>query len=1008
MPRTAPLSCLPLLPAVLTAVASPVILITAGAPTAAIAATGALGALALAGVVWWWRGAGPACELASIAQRLLLQEHRELAVVLVDGQQADHPIVWISPGFTALTGYGPAQVLGRNCRFLQGADADPATVQAIRQAIAQRQPFYGRIRNQRQDGTRFWNALRITPCVANGHAYFLGIQSDVSADVRAEQALSDRQRAESALRASEELHRSVIAALDAGVVVQRRGGAIVASNAAAARILGLSEDQLLGRTSLDPRWRAIDGTGAPLPGERHPAMATLTTGQPVTGFLMGVAKPDGATTWLSINSAPVGQPGEDGLPGMVVVCFNDITAQRLATTAAENALAQAEAAARTKAEFLATMSHEIRTPLNGVIGMTGLLLDTALEHTQREYVETVRTCGESLLGLINDVLDFSKIEAGRLELEQVDFDLAQVAEEAVSLLADQAQQKALELLCDVAPTVPEQIHGDPLRLRQVLVNLLSNAVKFTELGRVALRISATQGEPPALVLRVEDTGIGIPADVLPRLFTSFTQADASTTRRFGGTGLGLAISRRLVELMGGGIAVASAPGHGTTFTVTLPLRVRVRGSSGPMPALAGVAVLVAEDRAETRATLARQLAAWGLRVHEAPDGLAALGVLRAQAAAGTPLRLALLDHRLPGMDALAVAQVVRGDPRLSNTALVLLTGLVAPLPESDLRRLGFSSALTKPVRRLVLLDAVRAVVEPLAPAPAAVARIPDEQLDLRVLVVEDNAVNQRVVLALLHKLGCRAEAVGNGREALGAITAVPYDLVLMDCQMPEMDGFDATAEIRRREAAGIRLATRGRDRLPVIALTANALHGDRERCLAVGMDGYLTKPVRREPMQQELCRFIVTPAPADPAAPGAPAPRAAAAPVPSTSAAGEPAIVDPLVINDLIDQLGEGGAAVVHDLIGDFLSESAQVAARLDEAIAAADATRIAHQAHRLKGLCLTVGAAAAASECLALERAGHAGTAAGALVDGPAQRLRAVLPSAGVLLLQRQTELRP
>lgn len=520
----------------------------------------------------------------------------------------------------------------------------------------------------------------------------------------------------------------------------------------------------------------------------------------------------------------------------------------------------AEVGSQAKSTFLATMSHEMRTPMNGVIGMTGLLWDTELDDEQREYVNIIRQSGDALLTIIHDILDYSKIEAEKLELELIDFDLRTTVEDVLDMFAEASANMGLELACLMHPQVPTRVLSDPSRLRQILINLTSNAIKFTDAGEVVIRVTCTDETSEGVVIRFEvtDTGIGIAPEAQATLFDAFTQADGSATRQYGGTGLGLAICARLTEIFRGEIGVDSSPGQGSTFWFTAQLaKSTAPQSSGPEPLsnLEGLRVLCVDDHATNRSLIELQLRSWNLHVDTRADGTSALALLKTVHHQDSPYDLVISDMQMPGMDGFTLARLIKAEPALVSTRLIILSSIGKRGHGQAAKQAGIDAYLTKPIRQSQLYDSIARVMsnvdksasEPLvtrhslAEAQAAVR--------VKVLLAEDSIVNQKVAVRMLEKLGCRVDAVANGLEAVEALGRIPYDLVFMNCQMPEMDGYLATGAIRERESAMD-------GHIPIIAMTANAMAGDRERCLEAGMDDYISKPVKSEQLLGIVRRWV--------------------------------------------------------------------------------------------------------------------------------------------------------
>ena len=749
-------------------------------------------------------------------------------------------------------------------------------------------------------------------------------------------------------RAQEEFDRFFTLSLDM-LCVAGFDGYFKRVNPAWQRILGYSEAELLSRPFMD----------FVHPDDREATLAEskkqTDQGQEVIYFENRYLHKDGTVRWLMWTSTPFQEQQ------VVFGAARDITERK----AAEETMAQlvkeleiakrrAEEATEAKSAFLANMSHEIRTPLNGILGMTTLALQTRLSAEQKEYLTTVQTSAESLLEIINDILDFSKIEAQRLDLDRAEFDVRETVGDAAKLLALRAAEKGIELACHITPDVPEILVGDAGRLRQVLLNVLGNAVKFTSVGEVVLRVDVetTKADRVTLHFAVTDTGIGIPPEKQRQIFSAFTQADSSTTRRYGGTGLGLAIVLRLVELMGGRLWLQSTEGRGSTFffTATFELRHSVAARAArPKPrALEGLRVLVVDDNATNRRILEEMLASWRMKPTTVSDAATAESALRRAAAAKTRFDLLISDCQMPDVDGFMLARRVKRDRRLAKTPIVMLTSVGQSDDLVRRQRANIDALLTKPVKHSDLLEAVSSLFGVATrhgrTEPTARRTVSRPRRTLHVLVAEDSPVNRTLVTTLLKRRGHTVTAVENGRKAVAAIqSGARFDLVLMDLQMPEMGGLEATRAIRDRERE------EGTTRLPLVALTAHAMQGDRERCLEAGMDGYLSKPIDVDELIATVERFGEAPA------------------KPAESITQE---TDGTSFDERAALAYCGGERrLLKEVIGLFQSDYPSVLEQIERALHQKDSEALRQAAHRLKGAIATVGAPAGQRAAAELER---------------------------------------
>ena len=787
------------------------------------------------------------------ARRLaMVADRTSNAVIITDTESC---IEWANAGFSRITGYTLDEVKGRRPgSFLQGPLSEPDVVAIMRQGVASRQGFDIEVINYAKSGASYWSHIEVQPLHDPTGAFtgFMAIESDIS----------DRKAAEQKLQADEQ--RLVALTTHApGVFFQFE---VAPDDRRSFEFLSAGFLPLFGRDPLE----VIDQPGLLYASvaDAHRERVYIRMEQAIAAAApwsdaFPILRPDGAEHWINARSSAFARA--DGTKVWFGV-LADITELQHARHAAEElntrladavetarkAAASAEQANIAKSQFLAVMSHEIRTPMNGVIGMTSLLLDTSLTRDQKEFAEIIRVSGESLLSLINDILDFSKIESGHMDLECEVFSVPDCVESTLDLLAPRAAQKGLELLYEIADGVPNEVRGDITRVRQILVNLVGNALKFTETGEVAISVHIARNDDDGkeLLFSVSDTGIGIPLESQGRLFQSFTQVDSTTTRKYGGTGLGLAISKRLAEMMGGRLWMESEPGHGSTFSFTLPAEWI---ATGPRPYLVkdqlkvrGRRLLVVDDNEHGRRILAALAHKWGMPCTVLSSAAECLDCLRR----GQDFDLAILDMQMPGMDGLMLAREIRRLPAYSTLPLVLLSsiGRYPGTEDPDL----FAAYLTKPVKPPQLFTEIGQIlgggpVAPLLEPTGVPAPMEGQTHPERILLAEDNPVNQKVALHMLARLGHRADVAGNGLEVLEALKRLSYDIILMDVQMPEMDGLEATRRIRRLTLAG--------DASPwVIALTANAMEDDQQNCEKAGMDDYLSKPFKKEDLEAVLHR----------------------------------------------------------------------------------------------------------------------------------------------------------
>jgi two-component system sensor histidine kinase/response regulator len=682
-----------------------------------------------------------------------------------------------------------------------------------------------------------------------------------------QQAISDELEATTKkLSTSEAFLQSLVENLPISVNRKDTEGRYTFANKRYCEFYGKSLTEIIGKTDFD-----ID---SPEVARKYETIDNrlMETRQPYETEGTGITA-KGEEIWVHITKVAVlDQQAGGGVVGTQGMYW-DITARKKIEESLKEAKEAAEAAAHAKSEFLANMSHEIRTPMNGVIGMTDLLLDTNLDLQQREFAQTIRASAEPLLAILNDILDFSKIEAGKLQFESVEMDLTEIIEGTLATLAERAHRKGIELSNEIPPNVPTRLLGDPGRLRQVLTNLVGNAIKFTERGEVVTSaVVESETETHAVIrFHIQDTGIGIAPETQARLFQAFTQADGSTTRKFGGTGLGLAISKQLVEMMHGQIGVRSKLGLGSLFWFRAQFEkqpVNVKQTEFSKYDLSGLRALVVDDNATNRQILRLQMSSWRMQADSVAGGREALTALRAAAEAGSPYDFGVLDVQMPEMDGFTLARAIKADPAIAGSRLIVLTSLGQDLSTEKLREAGIVGYLAKPIKKSRLYNCLvdslgdtEIGTVPTIPVSSPATQISTELTPLigkaRILLAEDNAINRTVALSKLRKLGCTADAVTNGSEVLETLKYISYDVILMDCHMPEMDGYEATRNIRKMEKSPDPLCS-WKSPIYIIAVTANAMEGDREKCIAAGMDDYLSKPVRTFELSAAMERWLLT------------------------------------------------------------------------------------------------------------------------------------------------------
>ncbi len=870
---------------------------------------------------------------ASLAQqKFALDQHAIVSITDIAGT-----IIYANDLFCQISGYRREELIGQNHRIVNAGWHDSALFRELWQTICQGQVWHGEIKNKAKDGHCYWVNATIVPFFDDDGQpiQFVAIRTDITARKQAEEEVN------------QQLHfqKEVLESIPVPIYLKDTGGRYLGFNKAFTDFFQIQANDLLGHTVFDllPAEQAskTDRLDQELFAQRgrqsyETQLDSGGIGYDVLYHKASLTRPDGTISGL-------------------VGSFSDISERKRWERSMLDAKEAAEAANRAKSDFLANMSHEIRTPMNGIIGMTELALDTDLDSEQRDYLETVKQSADALLGIIDDILDFSKIEAGKLSVENIPFNLNSMVASTLKTIAVRAAQKGLELLNEITPETPQQLLGDPGRLRQVLLNLLGNAIKFTEHGEILLRIGvdAAPGQQQVLLhFAVSDSGIGIAPDKQKQIFDAFSQEDSSTTRRFGGTGLGLAISSRLVALMGGRIWVDSEPGQGSVFHFTVGADLdREAATAVPEAALPEhTRVLVVDDNAVNRRILNETLSRWGMQVCLADSGPAALAAMREPGASA--FDLIILDGHMPDMDGFAVAETIQSTADLHGPTLMMLSSAAMRGDAERCRELGIAAYLTKPVTQADLMNSIRLLFgqNTASTTPAALVTrhsLRESHCRLNILLAEDHPVNQRLMINLLNKWGHQVTVANNGREALALSANHHFDLVLMDMQMPEMGGLEATRLLRQREAAQQTADHSGPldQHLPIYALTAAVLPEDQRLGVEAGVDGYLTKPIKQKELLDLLARFSGPP---------------------ETPPDATPAI-------DYRAGLDAADADIIAIIGEDFLIQAQRDLDQWQTALAAADWPTLERIAHSLRGNITHFGADHLAQLAATLEQHAHA-----------------------------------